>query len=198
MNRFVDDCLKEWKRLGVPSAMAQEMAADLTADLAEAEAEGASPEQVLGNGFFDARSFAASWATARGVVPARTRSVLAVTHSAWTVVACGAVSLFIAVVGLALAISGHASMAVSAVRRSVNVLPAPFAGPRRFSIVGPFPPDRALFLHDGPVHLVGWALLAAGVAGLALTFWLWRRWRPWADDRRRGGPDADVSLPSYV
>ena len=62
MSSFVDECRKEWSRLGVPEAEANEMATDLEADLAEAKAEGVSPEEVLGNGYFDPRSFAASWA----------------------------------------------------------------------------------------------------------------------------------------
>jgi hypothetical protein len=44
------------------------MAADLAADLQEADAEGASPEEVLGSGAFDPQSFAASWAAERGVI----------------------------------------------------------------------------------------------------------------------------------
>ena len=68
MNKFVEECRHEWKRLGVPDAVANEMAADLEADLAEAEAEGASAEDVLGSAVFDARSFAASWAAERGVI----------------------------------------------------------------------------------------------------------------------------------
>ena len=68
MSSFVDECRKEWGRLGVPEAEANEMAADLEADLAEAKAEGVSPEEVLGNGYFDPRSFAASWAASRGFV----------------------------------------------------------------------------------------------------------------------------------
>lgn len=67
MNRFVKECRREWKRLRVPDAVANEMAADLTADLEEAEAEGASIEDVLGNSAFDPRSFATSWAAERGV-----------------------------------------------------------------------------------------------------------------------------------
>ena len=67
MSEFVEECRREWKRLRVPDPVANEMAADLEADLAEAEAEGDSPEQVLGSGAFDPRSFAASWAAARGV-----------------------------------------------------------------------------------------------------------------------------------
>ena len=68
MSPFVEECRKEWSRLGVPEVEANEMASDLEADLAEARADGASPEEVLGNGYFDAKTFAASWATARGFV----------------------------------------------------------------------------------------------------------------------------------
>src|SRR5438128_11349072 len=64
---FVEECRREWKRLRVPDPVANEMAADLAADLEEAEAEGVSPEELLGSGASDPRSFAASWAAARGV-----------------------------------------------------------------------------------------------------------------------------------
>src|SRR5579864_4893833 len=67
VSEFVDECRREWRRLGVPDPVANEMAADLTADLEEAEAEGGSPEDVLGNSAFDPRRFAAAWAAARGV-----------------------------------------------------------------------------------------------------------------------------------
>jgi hypothetical protein len=66
---FVEECRREWKRLRVPGPAANEMAADLEADLKEAEADGASAEEVLGSGAFDPRGFAAAWATARGLVP---------------------------------------------------------------------------------------------------------------------------------
>jgi hypothetical protein len=68
MSEFVEECRREWKRLGVPDAIAGEMAADLATDLAEAEADGVSAEQVLGSGAFDPRAFARSWASERGVV----------------------------------------------------------------------------------------------------------------------------------
>ncbi len=71
MKRFVDECRREWKRLRVADPVADEMAADLVADLEEAEAEGVTPEEVLGSGASDPRSFAASWATERGVIPRR-------------------------------------------------------------------------------------------------------------------------------
>jgi hypothetical protein len=69
VNGFVEECRAEWRRLRVPDAVANEMAADLEADLNEARAEGASPEDVLGAFAFDPRAFAASWAGARGVAP---------------------------------------------------------------------------------------------------------------------------------
>ena len=70
MSDFVEECRREWRRLGVPDPVANEMAADLTVDLEEAEAEGGSPEDVLGNSAFDPRRFAAAWAAARGVTSA--------------------------------------------------------------------------------------------------------------------------------
>lgn len=67
MSEFVEECRREWRRLGVPDPIANEMALDLTADIEEAEAEGGSAEDVLGNSLFDPRRFAAAWANARGV-----------------------------------------------------------------------------------------------------------------------------------
>jgi hypothetical protein len=47
MNEFVEECRREWKRLGVADPIAMEMALDLTADIEEAEAEGGSAEDVF-------------------------------------------------------------------------------------------------------------------------------------------------------
>src|SRR6266498_5205746 len=92
VSQFVEECRREWKRLRVPDPVANEMAADLAADLEEAEAEGASAEQVLGSGAFDPRSFAASWAAERGVtqppdlkrdrLPGRSRMLAAIAAAA--------------------------------------------------------------------------------------------------------------------
>lgn len=195
MSRFVDDCRKEWKRLGVPEAVSEEMAADLSADLAEAEAEGASPEHVLGNGVFDARTFAASWAAARGVVRPGTHHLSSVKRSPWTFAVGAATSLFVAFIGLALATSGHASMA--AVVKPAFAVPFPDpGGPPRFKL-GPFPAGQ-VFMVDGPRHVVGWILLAAGLIGLGLTLWLWRRWKPGSGRWRGRAPEDNVALPSYL
>jgi hypothetical protein len=67
MIEFVEECRREWNRLGVSDPIANEMAIDLTADIEEAEAEGGSAEDVLGISLFDPRRFAAAWASARGV-----------------------------------------------------------------------------------------------------------------------------------
>src|SRR5215472_12587422 len=69
MSDFVEQCRREWKRLGVPDPLAEEMATDLASDLAEAEAEGVSSEELLGRSVFDPPSFAASWAAERGIIP---------------------------------------------------------------------------------------------------------------------------------
>ena len=70
MSDFVEQCRREWRRLNVPDPLAEEMAADLASDLREAEADGVSAEEFLGSSAFDARSFAASWAAERGIIPA--------------------------------------------------------------------------------------------------------------------------------
>src|SRR5215471_6799835 len=70
MTDFVEQCRREWRRIGVPDLLADEMAADLATDLREAEAEGVSAEDLLGSSFFDPSSFAASWAAERGIVSA--------------------------------------------------------------------------------------------------------------------------------
>ena len=70
MSEFVEQCRREWRRLGVADPLAEEMAADLASDLEEAEAEGVSAAEYLGSSSSDARLFAASWARERGIIPA--------------------------------------------------------------------------------------------------------------------------------
>jgi hypothetical protein len=66
MTAYVEECRREWKRLGVPDLLADEMATDLEADLVEAEAEGVSAAEILGES--DPRRFAEIWASERGLV----------------------------------------------------------------------------------------------------------------------------------
>jgi hypothetical protein len=67
MTPYVEECRQEWKRLGVPDLLAEEMAAELESDLAEAQADGVSATEMLGES--DPRRFAATWASERGLVP---------------------------------------------------------------------------------------------------------------------------------
>ncbi len=192
MLRFVDECRKEWRRLGVPDAVAGEMAADLEADLAEAQAEGVSPEAVLGNGFFDARSFAASWASARGVVPGAKRPQERPRWSRWALVLLAAVSFVVTLGGLA-ALGGGRQASVARVSIG-HISASPFGGPHGV-FIGPNLPSPVAFSHSAVFAVVGLLFVAAGLIGLALTLWLWR---PWATRRRRRGFDDSVGLPSYL
>lgn len=110
MNAYVEECRREWKRLGVPAGLAEEMAAELEADLAEAEADGVSAAEMLGES--DPRRFAATWARERGLVadapPKKSRKWV------WITVAVVFVLIFfvVALSGLAFATGGGSSSAV--------------------------------------------------------------------------------------
>jgi hypothetical protein len=191
MSRFVEDCRKEWHRLGVPEVVSNEMASDLAADLSEAEAEGASAEQVLGNGVFDARSFAASWATARGVVPQGRPIADRPRPARWWVVAFAVVSFVVALAGVAAFSQHRESAAIAMVRHSVNL---PFPG-RPAIRIGPGLPGHFVLAQGGPLQALGLVMLVAGLVGLGLTLWLWK---PWSGTRRRSSIDEDAGLPSYL
>lgn len=79
MNEFVEECRTEWKRLGVPGPVIDDMAGELAADIEEAEAEGASVEDLLGAGARP-HEFATAWAAERGVIE---RSLPREPGSAW-------------------------------------------------------------------------------------------------------------------
>ena len=100
------------------------MAADLEADLKEAEAEGTSPHEVLGSGASDPRSFAASWAAERAVIPPPTLTARLRRRS--LIHAALAALTLIAAIGAALVIfaSPDASAPTTAIR-----LPAPAPSP---------------------------------------------------------------------
>ncbi len=106
MPAFIEECRYEWRRLGVPDSMAEEMAAELEADLAEAQADGVSAAEMLGES--DPRRFAANWASERGLVsvppPKKSRKGL------WIGLAVVLVLLFIALPALALIGVGSGSI----------------------------------------------------------------------------------------
>ncbi len=206
MNEFVEECLREWKRLGVPDPVANEMAADLTADLEEAEAEGASAEEVLGSGALDSRSFAAAWAAERGLIqrPQLTsgRGLLRKSR----LPAIGAVFALIAIVGAVLVIPASSSgprrlelppppnlLAARSTPGAVRIVAPPGPTP------GPWVTVIAEDMNDSGVdtHTVGSVLLIVGLAGsVPLTLlWLWAGPGSWS--RRRTHIDDRPSWPAY-
>jgi len=197
VSEFVEECRREWKRLGVPDPLANEMAADLEADLEEAAAEGASAEEVLGSGAFDPRSFAAAWASERGLVRSPRPTPTAAPRRSRAVAVAAAFAL-IAIVGLMLAVFAvHGSsvkVAVASVGRPglgvvvpprLGVVPVPrVVGPR----IGVVPGPGARMVVAGGSRLdlrpVGVLLLLVGVVGLLATLLYWA---PWARARRLSG-----------
>ncbi len=195
MTRFVDECQKEWGRLGVPTAEANEMAADLEADLAEAQADGASPEQVLGNGYFDPRSFAASWALARGFVrpDPRARDSITIRVRSLVLGVCALVGVVLAVIGLLIVVgSGFSRQGVAVAVRQGFIGP----GPPQVSVL---PPNSRNFffpaIRGGAIDPLGWVLLGVGLVFIVVTLLIWR---PWSTHRDRSGIDTNIGMPSLL
>lgn len=162
MSDFVERCRQEWKRLGVPDPLAEEMAVDLAADLGEAEADGVSADEFLGSSAFDPRSFAASWAAERGIIPvpagrgdARRRPLVLV---AFTAVAAIAV-----IVAALLLVTGQPKVAVRTTPPHLATPPA--AVP---------PGSGGLVLHPTSASTpVEWILLLLAIVALGFAAWLW-------------------------
>jgi hypothetical protein len=168
MSDFVEQCRKEWRRLGVPEPLAEEMAADLTTDLSEAEAEGVSAEEFLGSSVFDPRSFAASWAAERGIIPvppsrgnARRRPFVLVAFTALAATALLGAALLI--------LTGEPKVSVVASRTTRPHLPSP---PPASLPPGP----GRLVLHTSTSTPVEWLLLLFAIIALGFAAWLWSRW----------------------
>jgi hypothetical protein len=170
MNDFVEQCRREWTRLGVPDPFAEEMAADLTADLAEAEADGVSAEEFLGNSVFDPRSFAAAWAAERGVIPAQAapRRVRRRPLVLWAFTGLAALTVVVAAVLLATG-EPKISLTTSGGPRS-HLVPSPP------SAVIPPGPGRQV-LPGNAAAPIEWILLFLSVMALGFAAWLWFGWR---------------------
>lgn len=164
MSDFVEQCRQEWRRLGVPDPLAEEMAADLASDLREAEADGVSAEEFLGSSFFDPRSFAASWAAERGIVPVPASRGNA-SRRPLVLVAFTAVAAIALIVAALLLLTGQPRVSVVASR--TTHLPSPPA-----AFFGPPGPSR-LVLHTSASTPVEWILLLLAVVALGFAAWLW-------------------------
>jgi hypothetical protein len=144
------------------------MAADLAADLEEAEAEGASAEELLGSGAADARSFAASWAAERGVIPAP-RWTARLGKRSLMLTASAALTL-IAAIGAALVL--FASPHTSAPTYEVFAAALP-PGVQPVRVVLPPPPLSVAASGSGvDIHTVGSILLIVGIIGIILSLLL--------------------------
>jgi hypothetical protein len=180
VNEFVDECRREWRRLGVQDPIANEMAADLTADIEEAESEGGSAEDVLGNSAFDPRRFAGSWAVARGVTAPPASAALRRRWPALVIGIAGCAAL-LAVVGAVLVGGRQSAAAVSSVSR---------IGPRSVRVIPGSPIVLQHFQHFPGLAIFALLLLVLGVAGvglavLYLTSWNGTRIGPWEIRRYR-------------
>ncbi|HST16763.1 MAG TPA: hypothetical protein VLK36_03785 [Gaiellaceae bacterium] len=167
MSDFVEQCRREWRRLGVPDPLADEMAADLASDLAEAEGEGVSAEELLGRSAFDPSSFAATWAAERGIVPAPQRRGIA--RKPVVLVVFTALAATTVIVAALLLLSGRPTVTMVASGNPKARLFPPTA-----TFVPPAPDQHVLQANtSAPVE---WILLFLAVAALGFAAWLWAGW----------------------
>jgi hypothetical protein len=194
---FIEECRREWKRLGVPDPIANEMAVDLTADIEEAEAEGGSAEDVLGDSLFDPRRFAAAWAGARGVsapsvpVPVGPSALPTPERPRWyRPVAALALAAGVLLVGLvaAAAVVGRHSAAVAAPVRRIMEGP----GSTRLFVPGMVPPPFRLsgpgtsfvVQQSAPVAILAFGLFVVAFICLGLAVFFWSPWFRHGSNRR--------------
>lgn len=199
MSEFVEECRREWRRLGVPDPVANEMAADLTADLEEAEREGGTPEDVLGTSAFDPRRFAASWAAARGV----TGTTDLERPSLWQrPVAIAFVALLgVLVVGAGLVLVAGRSGSIAVAARRIVAGPIPVVPPGTRRIVGPGPLGAFVGTHVAglSVHPIAWLLLIVGIVGLGLLAVLcWSLWGGLADPAANGADEPPAGTDQVL
>jgi len=161
MSDFVKQCRAEWKRLGVPESIAEEMAADLALDLREAEIEGVSVEELLGNSASDPRAFAATWATERGIV--QTHSQANGSRGRLPLVAFTGLAAVVVIVAALLLASGEPKVALVTSGAAASHLHGSNA-----SFLPP--PGRVQASAAAPIE---WVLLWVALVALAFSAWLW-------------------------
>jgi hypothetical protein len=165
MNDFVEQCRLEWKRLGVPDPLAEEMATDLATDLSEAEAEGVSAEELLGSSVSDPRSFAASWAAERGIIPVSPSRTQSRRRPLVLVAFTGLAAIAVIVTALLLA-TGEPKVSINS-----SVAPRPHGAPPAAAVFGPrLPPPASA---AAPIE---WILLFLAIVALGFAAWSWSNW----------------------
>jgi len=165
MSDFVEQCRGEWKRLGVPDPLAEEMATDLEADLSDAEGEGLSREEFLGSSAFDPAAFAASWAAERGIIPAPPSPEKARRRPCF-LVAFTAVAALTVIVAAVLLATGEPRVSLTATRSRLASPPAAAILPG---------PGRHVVLASAAAP-IEWILLFVGIVALGFAGWLWSSW----------------------
>src|SRR5262245_20485213 len=155
MTDFVEQCRREWKRLGVPDPLAEEMATDLATDLSEAEAEGRFAEEFLGSSLSDPRSFAASWAAERGIIPEPTGPA-SPRRRTGMLVAFTALAAITAIASALLLATGEPKLSLA------RTTPPPGASRTVVSTSAAAP--------------IEWILLFLAIAALGFAAWLWSSW----------------------
>jgi hypothetical protein len=168
MSEFVEQCRREWKRLGVADPLAAEMAADLTSDLDEAEAEGVSAADYLGASASDPQSFAAAWASERGIIPKPPEVGLG-RRKPRALVAFTLLAAIAATVAVLLLATDEPKVTLTTTRAAAPHL----AGPRT-------PTAHAVTVHRvqaAAAAPIEWILLIVAVAALGFSAWLWLRWQ---------------------
>jgi hypothetical protein len=191
VSEFVDECRSEWKRLGVEDHLADEMAAELSADLDEAESEGASAADLLGSSASDPQAFAASWALERGLIhPRATRrafrsrqlALAVLVTVGFLVVISGAAAILASETGqrgaapftISRTHGGDIWVVDAASQQQITVTPKL----TRFTPISVGPPPTQ---PGDDIDPIAWALLAVGVIGIISASLLWtasRRNRP--------------------
>jgi hypothetical protein len=169
MSDFVEQCRREWRRLGVADPLAEEMATDLAADLGEAEAEGVPAEEFLGDSAFDPRSFAASWAAERGIIPER--RARGVRRRPTALVVFTAFASLVLVVAALLLLTGEPKLSLVTSGPITAHLAIPPAGPGAPAVF-----THKVIVRTSAAAPVEWILLFFSIVALAFAAWLWSRW----------------------
>jgi hypothetical protein len=162
MSDFVEECRREWKRLGVTDSIAEEMAAELTSDIRAAEADGVSVEELLGTSASNPHAFAGSWATERGIVamsPIQANS----RHRRLALMG------FTGVAAVALII---AALLLATGEPKVSLVTSRARPPHLLGASASFvpPPGRVQASAAEPIE---WVLLCLAIVALGFCVWLW-------------------------
>jgi hypothetical protein len=163
MSDFVEQCRREWRRLGVPDPLAEEMATELASDLSEAEAEGVSAQEFLGRSAFDPPSFAATWAAERGIIPEQSIQATARRRPVFLTAFTGAAAIAL-IVAAALLLTGEPKLTLA-------------TSGTRPRLLGPLPPGVGGQVHTTSASTpIEWILLVLAIIALGFAARLWSTW----------------------